>query len=105
MVAGSPGVIAMKYALLSFGEDPFVRVNRAVALAEEAGPAAALAEVEPLDAERLAGFQPFHAVRADLLARLGRRKEGLGAYDQALALGPAEAERRWLIRRRMELLL
>lgn len=97
-----PAILSLYDALLSFGEDPFVRVNRAVALAEVAGPQAALAELEALDAGRLAGFQPFHAVRAELLARLGRRDEALDAYDRALALGPAEAERRWLIRRRME---
>ena len=80
-----------------------MRINRAVAVAEVSGPAAGLVELEALDAGRLASFQPFHAVRADLLARLGRREEALAAYDQALALGPAEAERRWLLRRRMEL--
>jgi predicted RNA polymerase sigma factor len=79
------------------------KLNRAGALAEIAGPAAALAELETLDAARLADFQPFHAVRASLLARLGRRDEALLAYDRALALGPAAAERRRLIRRRMEL--
>ncbi len=98
-----PAILSLYDALLSFGEDPFVRINRAVAVAEVLGPAAALVELEALDAARLANFQPFHAVLADLLARLGRREEALAAYDQALALGPAEAERRWLIRRRMEL--
>lgn len=98
-----PAILALYDALLGFGEDPFARVNRAVALAEVAGPAAALADLEALGDERLAGFQPFQAVRADLLARLGRREAALAAYDQALALGSGEAERRWLIRRRMEL--
>ncbi|HJV42326.1 RNA polymerase sigma factor, partial [Caulobacter sp.] len=63
-----PAILALHDALLGFGEDPFVRVNRAVALAEMAGPATALAELDALDAARLADFQPFHAVRADLLA-------------------------------------
>lgn len=99
-----PAILSLYDALLSFGEDPFVRVNRAVALAQVAGPAEALAELEALDAARLASFQPFHAVRADLLARLGRGEEALAAYDRALALGPAEAEKRWLISRRMELI-
>lgn len=96
-------VLALYDALLSFGDDPFVRVNRAVALGEVEGPAAALAELGRLDAQRLAEFQPFHAVRADLLARLGRRDEALAAYDQALLLGPAEAERLWLVGRRQGL--
>jgi RNA polymerase sigma-70 factor (ECF subfamily) len=45
----------------------------------------------------------FHAVRADLLARLGRRDEALAAYDRALDLEPGPAERLWLIRRRREI--
>lgn len=96
-------ILTLYDMLLGWREDPFVRLNRAVALAQVAGPAAALAEVESLDAPRLADFQSFHAVRADLLARLGRREEALAAYDRALAFGPAEAERRWLVRRRIEL--
>ncbi|WP_211107256.1 tetratricopeptide repeat protein [Azospirillum thermophilum] len=77
-----------------------MRLNRAVPLAEVAGPAAALAELEALDAGRLGGVLPYHAVRADLLRRLGRRAEALAAYDAALALDPTPAERRWLERRR-----
>jgi RNA polymerase sigma-70 factor (ECF subfamily) len=95
-------ILALYDLLLDWREDPFVRINRAVALAEVAGPAVALAEVEALDAARLADFLPFHAVRADLLARLGRREEALTAYDRALELGPQPAERLWLIRRRGE---
>lgn len=82
-------------------DDPFVRINRAVALAELAGPAVALAEIEALDAARLADFQPFHAVRADLLARLGRREEALATYDRAIEMAPGPAERLWLLRRRI----
>lgn len=93
-------ILALYDLLLDGREDPFVRINRAVALAESAGPAVALAEIDALDAARLADFQPFHAVRADLLARLGRRTEALAAYDRAIALAPGPAERLWLLRRR-----
>ncbi len=47
------------------------RLNRAVALAEIAGPETALEDVDALDAPGLADFLPYHAVRADLLARIG----------------------------------
>lgn len=94
-------LLALYDLLLQEGDDPFVRLNRAVALAEVAGPEAALAEVEALDAERLDAFQPYHAVRADLLARLGRYGEALQAYDRAIEMAPGEAERLWLIRKRM----
>ena len=95
--------LALYDLLLAWREDPFVRINRAVVLAEVAGPAIALAEIEALDAARLDDFQPFHAVRADLLARLGRREESLAAYDRALEMAPGPAERLWLIRRRSEI--
>jgi RNA polymerase sigma-70 factor (ECF subfamily) len=95
--------LALHDLLLAWREDPFVRINRAVVLAEIAGPAAALAEIEALDAARLDDFQPFHAVRADLLARLGRRDEALAAYDRAIEMAPGPAERLWLIRRRIDL--
>lgn len=79
-----------------------VRLNRAVAVAEVEGPALALAlaEVDGLDSASFRDFGPFHAVRADLLARLGRGGEAIAAYDRALALDPAPAERLWLERRR-----
>jgi RNA polymerase sigma-70 factor (ECF subfamily) len=95
--------LALYDLLLDWREDPFVRLNRAVVLGEVAGPAAALAEVEGLDAARLTDFQPFHAVRADLLARLGRREEALAAYDRAVDMAPGPAERLWLLRRRGEI--
>jgi RNA polymerase sigma-70 factor (ECF subfamily) len=69
-------------------------------LAEIAGPAAALAEIERLDRAHLKDFAPFHALYADLLARLNRTCEAKAAYDHALALDPGPAERMWLERRR-----
>ena len=77
---------------------PVVALNRAVPLAMVDGPQAALAEVERLRAGgRLAGYQYLHAIRADLLARLGRAGEAAGAYRQALALTTNEAERAFLV--------
>ena len=95
-----PTVLAFYDALLTWRDDAVVRLNRAVAVAEVAGPALALAEVDRLDPGAFRDFGPFHAVRADLLARLGRRGEAVAAYDRALALDPAPAERLWLERRR-----
>jgi RNA polymerase sigma-70 factor (ECF subfamily) len=94
-----PAVLYLYDALLMIRDDPVVRLNRAVALAEIAGAAAALAEIEALDAAALAAYPPYHAVRADLLRRAGRVGEARGAYAAVLALGPAPAERLWLERR------
>lgn len=74
-----------------------VALNRAVAVAEVRGPAAALAVIEclPLDSYHL-----FHATRADLLQRLGRYAEAVQAYDAALAITTNAAERAFLEQRR-----
>ena len=98
-----PAVLRLYDALLALRDDPVVRLNRAAALAEVAGPEAAFQEVAALDARTLADFAPYHAVRADLLRRLGRVAEARAAYAAVLALGPGPAERLWLQRRVAEL--
>jgi RNA polymerase sigma-70 factor (ECF subfamily) len=75
---------------------PVVELNRAVAVAETDGPAAALEIVERLD---LGDYRYVHATRADLLRRLGRVDEARDSYRRALALTHDEAERRVLERR------
>lgn len=86
--------------LLALAPSPVVALNRAVAVAEVDGPGAALALVDDLD---LSGFQLFHAVRADLLRRLGRDIEAAEAYRAAIARTDNAAERAFL-RRRMHAL-
>jgi RNA polymerase sigma-70 factor (ECF subfamily) len=93
-------VLALYDLLLERRDDPIVRLNRTVALAEVAGIEAAMRELASLDADALESFLPYHAVRADLLRRSGRAQEARAAYDTALALGPAPAERLWLERQR-----
>jgi RNA polymerase sigma-70 factor (ECF subfamily) len=95
-----PTVLALYDAMLAGRDDVVVRLNRAVALAEVAGPAQALQALDALAESRLDRFQPWHAVRADLLRRLGRFPESRAAYDRAIALAPGPAERAWLARRR-----
>ncbi|MGQ0521245.1 MAG: RNA polymerase sigma factor [Actinomycetota bacterium] len=86
--------------LLAVSPTPVVALNRAVAVAEVHGPAAALDAVDRLD---LGGYHLFHAARADLLRRLDRHGEAAGAYDAALALVGNAAERRFLEGRRRSL--
>lgn len=95
-------ILTIYDALLTVRDDAITRLNRAVALAEVAGYAAALEELDALDTPGLAQFLPYHATRAGLLYRLGLNEEARAAYDAALALGPGEAERRWLEQRRAE---
>ena len=84
-------IVALYDQLLAFTPTPVVRLNRAVALAETDGPQAALDEVDALD---LDGYRLFHAVRADLLTRLGR--DASQARAAALARAENAVERRFL---------
>jgi RNA polymerase sigma-70 factor (ECF subfamily) len=77
-----------------------VALNRAVAVAEVEGPQAALALVDGLE---LGDFHLFHAIRAELLRRLGRDDEAARAYDEAIARGGNAAEREFLRRTRATL--
>ncbi|MEG3143329.1 DUF6596 domain-containing protein [Sphingomonas sp. RT2P30] len=95
-----PTILQLYDAMLRQRDDVIVRLNRAVALAELTGPQAALDEIDRLADARLAGFQPWHALRADLLRRLGRAAESRASYDQAIALAEGPAEKAWLARRR-----
>jgi RNA polymerase sigma-70 factor (ECF subfamily) len=90
-------ILALYDQLLAATPTPVVALNRAVALAEADGPAAALAEVEALP---LDDYHLYHATRADLLRRLGRRAEAVAAYDRAIALAGNAAERSFLTVRR-----
>ncbi|MFC1436771.1 RNA polymerase sigma factor [Streptacidiphilus sp. N1-10] len=81
---------------------PIVALNRAVAVAEVDGPQQALALVDDL-APGLDGYHVLHAVRADLLRRLGRSSEAAQAYDRAIARTGNTAERTFLKRRRQAL--
>jgi RNA polymerase sigma-70 factor (ECF subfamily) len=94
-----PAVLSLYDRLLELRSDPIVRLNRAVALAEVAGAATALDEVEKLRSPSLEDFLPYHAVRADLLYRTGRPDAAHAAYRKALGFDPSAAERRWLERK------
>jgi RNA polymerase sigma-70 factor (ECF subfamily) len=98
-----PTILTLYDALLRQRDDVVVRLNRAVALAEVAGPAAALTELDRLACPRLDAFQPWHAVRADLLRRVGRVAESSAAYARAIALAEGEAEAKWLRARQQQL--
>ena len=90
-------IVALYDQLLAIAPTPVVALNRAVAVAEVDGPAPALALVDALDLDEL-GL--FHAVRADLLRRLGRDADAAAAYEAALARTGNAAERRFLAGRR-----
>ena len=95
--------IALLYRrLVEVQPSPVIELNRAVAVAMAEGAAAGLELMAPLAAV-LDGYQPFHAARADLLRRLGRRDEATAAYVRAIALTTNDAEREFLGGRLLEL--
>jgi RNA polymerase sigma-70 factor, ECF subfamily len=86
--------------LLAVSPTPIVALNRAVAVAEVHGAAAALVTLDDL---HLADYHLFHSTRAELLRRLDRPDEAATAYDAALVLATNGAERRFLANRRASL--
>jgi RNA polymerase sigma-70 factor (ECF subfamily) len=90
-------IVALYDQLQRIDPSPVVALNRAVAVAETDSPDAALAIVEGL---ALDGYYVFHAVRADLLERLGRVDAARTAYDRAIELAGNPVERAHLVRRR-----
>lgn len=92
-----PQIVELYDVLLDVWPSPVVALNRAVPLAMVAGPRTALAEVEKLELDgRLSGYQYLHAIKADLLSRLGRTDEAADAYRQAFTLAANDAERVFL---------
>ena len=93
-------ILALYDQLIACAPSPVVALNRAVALAEVEGPGPALALVDELD---LSQYHVFHAIRADLLRRLGRPGEAAEAYRAAIDGSRNAAERHFLERRRRSL--
>jgi RNA polymerase sigma-70 factor, ECF subfamily len=89
-------ITALYEELVRLTGSAVVELNRAIAVAEKDGGEAGLALVDRLD---LDGYQYFHATRADLLRRLGRRDEARAEYERALELAHTDPERRFLQRR------
>jgi len=83
-------ILVLYDQLMAVTPTPVVALNRAVAVAEVDGPAAALAIVDDLDLGR---YYLFHAIRADLLHRLGRPADADAAYEIAIAQSGNTAER------------
>jgi RNA polymerase sigma-70 factor (ECF subfamily) len=88
-------IAALYDQLLAVAPTPVIALNRAIAIGEVQGAAAALALVDEL---HLDNYHPFHATRADLLRRLGRNSEAAAAYERAAGLAPTNAERDFLRR-------
>jgi RNA polymerase sigma-70 factor (ECF subfamily) len=94
-----PAIAGLYDLLEQVTGSPVVRLNRAVAVAEAAGPERGLALLDGLD-DRLPGNHQLPAARAELLCRLGRGADAVHEYDRALALVGTDVERAFLSARR-----
>lgn len=74
--------------------------GHAAAVAEASGPNAGLAVLDAIESGLAAGYQPYWAVRAHLLQRLGKRPEAMDAYDRAVGLAEDRAVREFLLQKR-----
>jgi RNA polymerase sigma-70 factor, ECF subfamily len=89
-------ILALYDQLLVLTPTAIVKLNRAVALAEVAGPRIALELVDELS---LVSYYLYHAIRADLLRRLDRLDEAAAAYQAAIERTDNAAESAFLTRR------
>ncbi len=97
-------IAALYGQLLRYEPTPVVAANRAAAVAMAEGPAAGLAMLDEINADRqLARWPQLHIARAELLGRLGRSADAVSAYRTALDLAPAAPERAFITRRIEEL--
>lgn len=97
-------IAALYGELLRYEPTPVVAANRAAAVAMAEGPAAGLALLDGIGADRhLARWPQLHIARGELLYRLGRRRDAVRAYQAALDLAPAAPEREFIGRRIREL--
>jgi len=76
------------------------RTGYAAAVAEANGPAAGLAVLDEIEPGAVSGYQPYWAVRAHLLQRLGRSREASEAFDRAIGLAEDPAVRQFLLQKR-----
>jgi predicted RNA polymerase sigma factor len=93
-----PQILQLYTALLPLEPTAVVRVNHAVAMAENGLLAAAVVTLNELQ-EPLADFQPFHAARAAVLAMAGQTDAARRAYGQAIARATHDSDRKFLAAR------
>ena len=95
-----PAIVRFYEQLIRISPSVGTRTGYAAALAETNGPEAGLAVLDAIDPSAVSGYQPYWAVRAHLLQRLGKTAEALEAYDRAIGLAEDLAVREFLLKKR-----
>jgi RNA polymerase sigma factor (sigma-70 family) len=88
-------IAALYEVLLAYEPTAIVRLNRAIAMAETGAMERSMLELDAL-AEELKDYQPFHAAKAELMARNGRTSEARSAYGKAITLAQSKADAAFL---------
>jgi predicted RNA polymerase sigma factor len=97
-------IVGLYDQLLAITGSPIVGLNRAVAVGFAQGPDAGLAALDDVASDpALATYHLVPAVRADLLAKLGRTDEARVELERAVGLATNGPERDVLVRRLREL--
>ena len=98
-----PQIAALYEKLMEFNASPVIALNHAVAIAMSAGLAEGLKQIEQVGASgQLDRYYLYHAARADILRRIGRKKESATAYSKSLELATNKVEQQYLRRRLAE---
>jgi predicted RNA polymerase sigma factor len=101
-VVDANALLKLHTALVAVAPTLGARVAHAAALGRVEGPTAGLAALDALDGDAVQRFQPAWATRAHLLVEAGRTGEALLAYDRAISLTTDAGPRRYLERRRSQ---
>jgi RNA polymerase sigma-70 factor (ECF subfamily) len=92
-----PAIVSLYDHLIAMTSSPVAVLNRAAALAEVAGPNAALAELSGIATDkRMLGYQPYWATIGHLQLRAGNVEAGCEALRVAIGLSTDDAVRRYL---------
>jgi len=94
----SDEIVILYEGLLRFAPSLAARLGHAAAVTEAKGAEAGLAQLDALDGERLKDYQPYWAVRAHVLQKLGR-PEAHAAFDRAIGLSRHEGQRAFLLKK------
>ena len=95
-----PAILLFYEQLLRISPSLGTRCGYAAAIAEAKGPETGLAVLDSIDAEAVSHYQPYWAVRAHVLRRLGKSHEATDAYDRAIGLSEDPAVREFLLHKR-----
>jgi RNA polymerase sigma-70 factor (ECF subfamily) len=95
-----PAIVAFYQQLIRISPTLGTRTGYAAAVAEANGPEAGLAVLDAIDLKVVSAYQPYWAVRAHLLRRLGRLRQAWQAFDRAIGLAEDPAVRQFLLQKR-----